>query len=34
MTNYLLNDLEDPRILELYPLCKDPEDLVGLQCAR
>lgn len=34
LTGFLLNDLQNPHIHELYPLCKDPEDLVALQCAR
>ena len=29
-----MNDLNDPKIHELYPICKDPEGLIGLQCAR
>lgn len=34
MTGYLLDDLDDPHIHKLYPLCKDPFGLVALQCAR
>lgn len=33
---YLFNDLDDPRIHELYPICLEPQGRhgVALQCSR